>query len=374
MPAPESPTASPQTVATAARETIRVLCLEDNIDDIERIKLALKQADPQQSYSVSAATDVSDFSAALDAGVDVVLCDSTLQRFSPVAALAMLAARQADTPLVVLTHPISDDCRAPLMRDGAKGYITKDKLAVLHRVISRVERDRLRDLEERQRKVDLQVANRRLKEMSSRFLETLENERAMLSRELHDVLGQTLTAIVIHLHAAQSSPAPQTRSRFINQALEIAKTAIQQVKALSFSLRPPAFDVLGLVSAVQAELQRLAEPAGLQMRISVRGTEPAELGDNALVALRVIQEAVTNTLRHARATRVAVLLRFTPAGRIVIVVGDNGIGFDQSAVLGKTITERNLGLNGMIERADLVGGCLRFRTRPGAGVIVKAVL
>jgi signal transduction histidine kinase len=90
--------------------------------------------------------------------------------------------------------------------------------------------------------------------------------------------------------------------------------------------------------------------------------------------VRLVQEAMTNVLRHARASRVHVRLRFAPEDRIVAIVADDGVGFDPTEVLGPHATEDNVGLYGMIERTELAGGQLRIRTAPGQGVVIRAIL
>jgi signal transduction histidine kinase len=201
-----------------------------------------------------------------------------------------------------------------------------------------------------------------------------ERERSHISRELHDQLGQTLTAVVIHLHAAERSQEPEISRKHSTTAAELANGALQQLKTLSFSLRPAQLDLLGLVPAVQSAMQRIAEPAGLRCELTTRGEEPKKLEENAAVAVRLVQEALTNTVRHADAERVRVRLRFLPRGRISLLMLDDGMGFDKAAVLNGRQSERNIGLYGMIERTELAGGRLHIRTREGSGVAIRAVL
>lgn len=137
--------------APAEPTALRLLCVEDSDDDIELIKLALKRADPQAHYLVTAADDARTFAEAMDGGVDVVLCDYNMPRFSPAAALRILGERASDVPLVLVTHAIGEDALVQLMRDGAKDYVTKDKLATLPQVIARVLGDRHRALLELRR-------------------------------------------------------------------------------------------------------------------------------------------------------------------------------------------------------------------------------
>jgi len=353
---------------------IRVLCVEDNPDDVELMSIALERADPVRHYELQRVDNAASFVEALGGGYDVILCDFNLPRFSPYAALQILVNRRSSIPLIVLTRAIGEEAAVHVLRCGAKDYLTKDKLGTLPQIIGRVLEERRRAQEKERLDAELQAAYARLKELSARFVLAQERERSLISRELHDQLGQTLTAVVIHLHASERAPDRDGARRHNTTAAELANGALQQLKTLSFSLRPAQLDLLGLVPAVQSAMQRIAEPAGLQCDVSIRGREPEVLEENAAVAVRLVQEALTNTVRHANASRVRVRLRFLPAKRISVLVLDDGDGFDKAEVLNGRQTECNIGLYGMIERTELAGGRLRIRTRPGRGVAVRAVV
>jgi signal transduction histidine kinase len=125
---------------------------------------------------------------------------------------------------------------------------------------------------------------------------------------------------------------------------------------------------------VQSAVQRIAEPTALRFTVASRGTEPATLGETASVAVRLVQEAMNNVARHAKASHVWVRLRFLPQARIGVLVVDDGVGFDKQELLNGQPSERNVGLYGMIERTELAGGRLHIRTAPGRGVALRAVL
>ena len=354
--------------------TIRLLCVDDKPDDTELIAIALERADPQRQYVLHRVEDGGRFTVALQDEFDVVLCDFNLPRFSPYAALRLLKERHCDTPLVVVTRAIGEDAAVDVLRCGAKDYVTKDKLGTLPQVIDRVMTDRRTIAEQQRMARELETAYGRVKELSARLVMAQERERSVISRELHDQLGQTLTAIVIHLNAARGTGDTKAAEEHTNTARAMAQAAIQQVRTLSFSLRPAQLDLLGMTAAVQTAVQRLAEPAGLAFSVSVRGAEPKVPGANASVALRVLQEGLTNSLRHARASRVDVRLRYLPRGRIGVMLMDDGIGFDKGRLLDGQPSELNVGLYSMIERAELAGGRLNIRTRPRRGVAIRAVL
>ena len=351
---------------------IRLLCVEDNPDDVELMSIALERADPSRHYELHRVDNAASFVEALGGDYDVILCDFNLPRFSPYAALQILVTRRCGTPLIVLTRAIGEEAAVHVLRCGAKDYLTKDKLGTLPQIIGRVLEERRRAQEKERLDAELHSAYERLKELSARFVLAQERERSMISRELHDQLGQTLTAVVIHLHAAER--APEQARKHHDTAAELANGALQQLKTLSFSLRPAQLDLLGLVPAVQSAMQRIAEPAGLECEVTTRGDEPKTLEENAAVAVRLVQEALTNTVRHARARQVRVRLHFLRGNRISVLVLDDGKGFDKAEVLNGRQTERNIGLYGMIERTELAGGRLHIRTRPGRGVAVRAVL
>lgn len=355
--------------------TIRLLCVEDNPDDVELMGIALEQADPQRQYVLHRVDEAGAFVAALEGGeFDAILCDFNLPRFSPYAALQILMARRCATPLVVVTRAIGEEAAVHVLRCGAKDYVTKDKLGTLPQVIERVMTERERAREQERLTLELQEAYRRLKKLSARLVAAQERERSLISRELHDELGQTLTGMVIHLHAATRAPDEAEAARHRETAMEMAQTAVRQVRTLSFSLRPAQLDLLGLVTATQSAAHRITDAAGVVCRFSARGEEPRSPGETASVALRLVQEALNNVVRHSRAATVYVRLRFLPQGRIGLLVLDDGIGFDKHELLGGAPSERNVGLYGMIERTELAGGRLHIRTRPGRGVAIRAVL
>lgn len=371
-----SPPPEPLLPAGRAPEArrIRLLCVEDNPDDVELMAIALERADPGREYLLDRVDNATSFVEALGRDYDVILCDFNMPSFSPYAALRILGTRGCGIPLIVVTRAIGEEAAVHVLRCGAQDYLTKDKLGTLPQIIERVMAERRRALEKERLDAELQAAYARLKELSARFVLAQERERSLISRELHDQLGQTLSAVVIHLHAARRAPTTEEAHKHGDTAAELANAALQQLKTLSFSLRPAQLDLLGVTAAVRSAVQRMAEPAGLDFRVLTRGQEPKHPEENAAVVVRLVQEALNNIIRHSRATRVVVRLRFLPNKRIGLLVLDDGIGFDKGRILNGVQSEANIGLYGMIERTELAGGRLNLRTSPGRGVVIRAVL
>lgn len=305
---------------------------------------------------------------------DLVLCDYSMPGFSAERALAMLAEGRTGVPLIVLTRAIGEDAIVNLFRAGTKDYLAKEKLGLLPAVIRRVLRERELDAERERGAKALAQANARLRQLSAHLVDAQERERTRIARDLHDGLGQQLTGIVLQLQAARHSSDATQAERCRDHALDSAQQAIRQVKTLSFQLRPAQLELLGFIAAVKATVDRQRDATGLQSVVRVRGHPPDRVLPVHAVALRILQEGLTNVLRHAQAKRLVVRLRFGPGDTLVLTLGDDGRGFDVCATLAGGISERNLGLHGMLERAELLGGRLRFRASPGRGSVLRLAL
>jgi signal transduction histidine kinase len=203
---------------------------------------------------------------------------------------------------------------------------------------------------------------------SDRLLTAQEDERRRLAADLHDGVGQTMTALALTLDAAEAAladPASQAAGRdAVRRAREMAGLAIDDARGVAFRLRPARLRETGLVAA----LGELAASAGLPVEFTADASlaRPALLGpDSEVDAYRIVQEALGNASRHGRAQHVAISAR--RIGRqLRIEVADDGVGFDVAGVSG-----RGLGLPGMRERALAIGGTLQVRSRPGAGTTVR---
>jgi two-component system sensor histidine kinase UhpB len=195
------------------------------------------------------------------------------------------------------------------------------------------------------------------RESARRALAAQESERSRVARELHDEVGQTLTAVA--LQAERAAAADDGRQR---QALaEIAETvqrSLEDVHRIGRELRPEALDDLGLVNALIALCSRVTQQTGVPVRRDLEGHLPTLPREIELVIYRVAQEGLTNAIRHARGTEATVSLRHGN-GRIVLTVADDGSGIGEPTRLG--------GLAGMRERAMLIGSQLEVRSGPAGG-------
>jgi PAS domain S-box-containing protein len=227
------------------------------------------------------------------------------------------------------------------------------------------------DITERKRaENDLREAHERLQRISRQLLEVQERERAAVARELHDEIGQSLTALKLGIEALarrlKGAPAEK-----LSEFLGVVERSLAQTRDLTLALRPPQLDQLGLAAALRDAADRLAAQVGFTVQFAA-DAEPARLDPSlATAAYRVAQEALTNAARHAGARRVAVELRVL-GEELLLAVSDDGRGYDLDAARARALGGASMGLLGMEERAELAGGSLRIITRPGQGTRVEA--
>jgi signal transduction histidine kinase len=222
---------------------------------------------------------------------------------------------------------------------------------------------KLRQVEEEARREAAAARERAAGESVRRAIEAQDAERARLARELHDEAGQALTALAVHLRALEGDvPEGPLRDRVAELRGQVA-SATTALRELATRLRPSALREGGLATAIEEQAERVRASAGIQVDVDLRGLD-AELPEDVQVALfRVVQEALTNVVRHSEATSVSIVATARGA-RVRLVVDDDGRGFDPSAP-----TER-LGLAGIRERVELLGGQLRIESSPGGGTAV----
>lgn len=235
-------------------------------------------------------------------------------------------------------------------------------LSALRRV-GQLERDA------RTRYEEVQRARAELQSLSGRLVEAQEQERKSLARELHDAVGQSLSALLVGLtNLAHSLPAGQRAS--LDEQLQtlrgLAESSVASVRDMALLLRPSMLDDLGLTAALEWQAREVSRRAGMQ--VDVLGDERA--GDlpesHRLCVYRIVQEALNNAARHARAHRATITLE-RQRGEVRVEVRDDGQGF-------RPDRQKGLGLLGVEERVALLGGVCRIESAPGEGTRVEARL
>jgi two-component system sensor histidine kinase UhpB len=209
-----------------------------------------------------------------------------------------------------------------------------------------------------------------------RLASAQEEEQRRISRELHDQIGQTVTGLSLGLKALEqrlakdnSEEGATAQVRWLEQ---LAAQIGRDIHRTASDLRPTAIDDLGVFKAIEAYVAEWQERYGIRVDIQTLGRDDALPTDAAAVLYRLIQEGMTNILKHASASKVSIVLEKKPEG-LALVLEDNGIGFDPEGVgrlpsgIGRT---PGLGLSGMKERVGLLGGTIAFESEPGRGCTI----
>lgn len=218
---------------------------------------------------------------------------------------------------------------------------------------------------------ELQRDREQLQHLANQVIRAQEDERQRISRELHDDTAQVLFAQLLRLTALKASSNDEVRT-LAEELEDMTVEGIESVRRLALELRPPALDDLGLREALGAAAQRFEDQTGIVPRYHVDGLRERLPADVELVLYRVGQEALTNISKHAHASDVEISLHRGPED-VVLVVEDNGRGFDIGGIRRSDGLGLGLGLFGMEERVQLVGGTLSIeQARPhGTRVIAR---
>lgn len=212
----------------------------------------------------------------------------------------------------------------------------------------------------------IRQSRERMRNLAARLIVIREQERTAIARELHDELGQALTGLGIDLRWLLDSLAPRLRNGRAASMPALVDQLLDRVRDMCGQLRPAILDDLGLEAAIEWQAQEFADRTGCRCKLDLRLTPLKAQRDRDTAAFRIVQEALTNVARHARAKHVTLRGRVTD-DEVVLQIEDDGVGFDES----RLSSAQSLGLLGMRERAEAVGGAVTIEARLRQGAKVK---
>ena len=250
--------------------------------------------------------------------------------------------------------------------DEERMHLLNELAADIAFALDRFEQDSRRRLAEEA----VQQAREQLQALSKRLLEVQEEERRDIARELHDEIGQSLTLVKIKLQMALHRGGGD--KVLTEECVAITSHTLEQVRAMSLNLRPPALDDLGLAAALQWALDRQRGSSGWDIEFTSDSLPERLAWETETACFRIAQEALTNAARHAGAKKIALCLRLRDDD-LELTVQDDGCGFDQDAVRLRPADRSSLGLISMKERAALAGGKIEVESSSGSGTRVLAL-
>ena len=215
--------------------------------------------------------------------------------------------------------------------------------------------------------VAVELSQRVARDALRRVVTAQELERRRLARELHDETGQALTSILLSLRTVEEAEDEHELRAAVGEVRELVRSTLQDVRQLAVELRPKVLDDFGLVAALERLTQSFGEQTGMSVHFQQTWPTSDRLPAEIETALyRIVQESLTNIVKHARATSVSVVLT-RKDDSVSVVVEDDGVGFEPHRA-----REDGIGLVGMRERVALLGGRLAIESRPGAGTTFVA--
>jgi two-component system sensor histidine kinase UhpB len=222
------------------------------------------------------------------------------------------------------------------------------------------------EIKVQERTAELSAANHSLRILSNRLMQVQEEERSRLARDLHDEVGQLLTALKIDLQDIQHGEVGDSRFSPLTDSLELVNRLLTQVRTLALDLRPSLLDDLGLVPALRWYANRQAMRNGWTLSLLVEGMDERVPASIEVTCFRVAQEALTNVAKYARAKVIDLTLR-RQDGDVTLIIQDDGVGFDVPSARRRAQGGESIGLLGMEERVRLAGGSLIISSVPGEG-------
>jgi signal transduction histidine kinase len=208
-------------------------------------------------------------------------------------------------------------------------------------------------------------------ELLQKLITAYEDERRRIARGLHDEAGQSLTALILNLEMAEQTASPSDQAR-LARLRGIAEDTLTELRRVIYGLRPAILDDLGLAAAIRWYVRESVEPQGLHVAMTLPGLEIRLPSHVEIAVFRIVQETLTNVLKHANARQVTIDIA-VQNGQVRVTISDDGHGFEPTTVR-QNREGRGLGLLGMRERAELLGGRLDVTSRPGVGTRVDAMI
>ncbi len=345
------------------RPPLHVLHLEDSPLDHALVSRELKKSGHE--VQLERVETLHDFAAALgDARFDVVLADYRLAGFTALDAWSLMQQHPCQLPFILFSGAIGEAAAVAAIQLGISDYLAKDDLPKLYHTIMRA--IALHEMRRAKEQADLELANseKRLASLTEHLQSTIEQERAAISREIHDDIGGSLAALRFDLSWLGRHCTQADVRQHVDSATEMLQQAIEASQRIMMNLRPAILDQ-GLSAAIQWLVSNFTRRTGIQARLDL-GQDLGGLPKSVqLVAYRTAQEALTNIHKHAHCTLVHIDI--SDAEEVLTVeISDNGQGIAPC----HRDKPNSFGLRGLQERAKTVGGWVDVSSQPGQGTAI----
>jgi len=348
---------------------LRFLILEDSELDVELLKVALKSDEFIFEYIV--VSNRKEFEASLIGyDPDVILSDFALPQFTGLEALKMVKDKEIKRPFIIITGAVDEETAVACIKAGADDYLLKDRLTRLpSAIIHSIEQWKI-TIEKENTYIKLEESRFRLRELFKRIEHIRDDEKKRISLEIHDQLGQELTASKLGLfwlkqnilNNIENTGNCKSLLNKIDELINLSGKTIKSIRRIAHQLRPVVLDDLGLIPAIEWLVKNFRDSTDISC-IFFHDLRNLKLNDDfSSIAYRIVQEGLTNIMRHSKAKYCGIDFKLIDSF-IELHIGDNGIGFNMEAQkeTGK------LGLFGIGERIEPLNGKIQIESEPGGG-------
>jgi signal transduction histidine kinase len=347
---------------------LRILHLEDDPVDAEFIAAILEK--DGLVCDVSRVDTRDSFISQIESGMfDIILADYSLPGFDGLSALEIAKTRRPDVPFIFISGKMGEELAIETLKSGATDYVLKDRISRLGPSVRRALKEASERVVRKNAVEELRMSHEQLRQLAAHLQSVREEERARVAREIHDELGQALTALKMDLSWVVENVQDEAVVRQLKDDIALVDITVQAVKRLCTELRPALLDHLGLGAAIEWQAKEFQKRSGIVCKVSVNPDEIAVDISLAAALFRIFQEALTNVLRHAEATKVAVELSAND-DHIMLVVTDNGIGITREQMS----KANSFGLLGMRERVYGWQGEVRIEGNHNRGTAITVII
>ncbi|MGO9379178.1 MAG: ATP-binding protein [Dissulfurispiraceae bacterium] len=315
-----------------------------------------------------------DFVTAIErGGFDIIFADYSLPAFDGISALAIARIRRPFIPFIFVSGAMGEELAIETLKSGATDYVLKSRIS---RLIPSVRRalDEAKERSDRRKAVkELRHSREQLRNLAEHLQTVREEERTWIAREIHDELGQALTAFKMDLSMMEKKIASNqdigTLRELVKTDIGLVDTTIQTVKRLCSQLRPALLDHLGLGAALEWQAEEFQKRNAIECKVDLVPSDITVDEKYSTSLFRIFQESLTNVLRHAEATKVTATLS-DEGDSIILEIADNGVGITK-----ENLSKNNsFGLLGMRERVQICNGEVRITGSQGVGTTITVII
>lgn len=341
-------------------QILKILFVEDSQDDAELISMHLKQSGLKFDWKrVQSKNDL--LQVLSENKFDLILSDYIMPGFLGIDVVNIVSASYPSIPIIVISGKIGEELAIETLKAGASDYLMKNNLPRLHSAV-------LKAIQEKKMETEVIKSREKMRDLTMHLEELREAERLRIAMDLHDDLGQKLTAINIDLNWLKNK-YEINNIEFTNKIdliSSLVNETIQSVQKISTDLRPSILDDLGLITAIDWQLDEFEKSSGIKCVKEITDVEIEINSELSLLIFRIFQESLTNVVRHANATQVNLNLNLDNEF-LNLIIKDNGKGITQEDIENPD----SFGLFSIKERTKNCGGEVKITGLKNKGTKVE---